>query len=214
MNIFVICAYHERKQKYDDRYTIYPALWWEDIPQDMVDLFHFRYNAKDELKKKITACSMSHLNLLSKIVEEKLEKVIILEDDAIVDFDRLDELEKCKGFTYIGGDVRPPLLKNDNHFDKTKIKHVNGLNTINTDDFVILGGFGYFIYHWKDAQDILNRLPYYDKYRAIDVMYKHLQKEKVITDYIYPPLVKLYMPDALSGYSAKQMKLKDDFSKY
>ena len=74
MRVFVINAYPERRDKYDDeRYELFPATWWKDVTDDEVKRYHFRHNAKLEYRKKVVACSLSHRNLLLKIIIEDLK---------------------------------------------------------------------------------------------------------------------------------------------
>ena len=56
-------------------------------------------------------------------------------------------------FVYVGGDMRPPLIKDDKTFQKSMIIKNVGLNTIDTDKFRILGCFGYFIPNKKVSLD-------------------------------------------------------------
>ena len=117
MRVFVVNAYEDRKEKYDERYELYPAVWWEDVTEEQVERYHFRYNAKMDYRKKVVACSLSHKNLLHKIIDEDLKDVCILEDDAVIDdWERLKELENVNEFCYIGGDITSPLLKDMKKF--------------------------------------------------------------------------------------------------
>ena len=46
MRVIVINAYPERKEKYDERYELFPATWWSDVSDEEVERYHFRHNAK------------------------------------------------------------------------------------------------------------------------------------------------------------------------
>ena len=213
-NILVVSAYPERQDKYDHNYTIIPAIWWENITDNQLKPYHFYHNAHKQHKQKVVACSLSHKKAIQHIIDNDLTNTIIIEDDAIVDLNRLDELKDYTEFTYIGGDIRPPLLKDDKKFDKLMIIKNTGLNIIDTDKFRILGAFGYYIPNISTAQMIINSVPSNNKEKAYDVELCKLQKRKLIKYYHYPPLSKLYMKDALTGFNAKAMKLNDDFSHY
>ena len=213
-NILVVSAYPERQEKYDHNYTIIPAIWWEDITDDQLLPYQFYYNARKEHRKKVVACSLSHKKAIQHIIDKKLTNTIIIEDDALVDLDRLDELKDYTEFTYIGGDIRSPKLKDDRSFDKSMIIKHNGKNEINTKEFRILGAFGYYIPNLSTAKMIIENLPVDNKEKAFDVELCKLQKKKYIKYYHYPPLSKLYMKDALTGFNAKAMRLNDNFSEY
>ena len=45
---------------------------------------------------------MSHKKCLQNIIDNKLNEILIIEDDAVIDFERLDDLKEYKDFTYIG----------------------------------------------------------------------------------------------------------------
>ena len=43
MKTFVISAYPERRGKYNEDYEIIDAIWWEDITDEILNKYHFRY---------------------------------------------------------------------------------------------------------------------------------------------------------------------------
>ena len=53
IRIFVINAYKERQEKYvgNDRYELFPAVWWEDVTEEQVERYHFRHNANMDYRK-------------------------------------------------------------------------------------------------------------------------------------------------------------------
>ena len=214
MNILVVSAYEDRREKYTDEYEIISGVWWEDIQELDLKPYHFYWNAKDSHKKKVVACSKSHKKAIQYIIDNDLKNTIIIEDDAIVDLSRLEELKGYDEFVYVGGDMRPPLIKDDKTFDKSMIIKNVGKNVIDTDKFRILGCFGYFIPNKQVATMIINSIPCNNKERAIDVEFTKLQKKGLIKYYHYPPLGTLYMPEALKGFNSKAMKLSSNFSHY
>ncbi len=214
MKVFVINAYPERRNKYDERYTMFPAVLSKDVEESDCDKYSFYWNISSKLKHNIVACSMSHKKCLEHIVINKLNEIIIIEDDAVIDFERLDELKEYNDFTYIGGDIRPPLLKDDSKFKKEMIISNVGKNQIDTDRFVILGCFGMYIPTWNVAKMIIENIPVNTKEKAIDVEMKKLQKKELIKYYHYPAISTLYLEDAKTGFSASQMKKLTTFSHY
>jgi GR25 family glycosyltransferase involved in LPS biosynthesis len=221
MRIFVVNAYPERRSKYDDRYEIYDAVWWEDLTDEDITDYYLRYNAKTDLRKKVVACSKSHKNLLMKIIKEDLKNVVIIEDDAIIeDFERLKELEEVNEFCYIGGDITSPLLKNMKDFksngekDNLRFEFIKGINQINPKEFKIGQTCGYYIPNSKVAQHILSNIPVNDKERAIDNEYMYLQKRGVINYFIYPALSVLNVEEARKGFTYSNHKLYDNQSEY
>ena len=217
MNIFVVNAYKDRQTKYlaDVRYQLFPAVWWEDVTQDQVDKHHFYHNAKLEYRKKVVACSLSHKKLLLKIIQEDLKNTIIIEDDAIFDFDRLDELKDLKNFTYLGGEITSKLMKNMKQFEKEDKQQLIselsvGINKIDHKIFKIGQTCGYFVPNARVAQEILSNIPHGNKEKAIDTELVFLQRKEKITDFIFPPLVKLNVEEAKKGFTYSNYTLASD----
>jgi len=222
MKVFVVNAYKERKEKYNDNYELYDAVWWEGVKENEYSRYNLRYNAKTPLRQKIAACSMSHKNLLNKIIEEDLTDVFVIEDDAIIDnFDSLKKVmkEANNEFCYIGGDLFSPLNKDAKEF-KSKTKDEirktlkEGINIINPDKFIILNTHGYYIPNKSVAEDILNYIPNAKKEKAIDIEYKSLQKKKIIKKFIYPAISILVVDEAKNGFSKMYNNFTDDKKYY
>ena len=176
----------------------------------MLSNHHFRHNCGDELKRKITACSDSHLRCLEKIKNEKINNAIIIEDDAVIDFKRLSELNFINEPCYIGGQIKSLKLKDESKFIKPEINI--GFQKIEIEKYRISGAFGYYIPNYTDTSLFLKQ--HYQKRRGIDVEYMLEQKKGNLKHFIYPAIVKLYLPDAITGFSNIQMNLKDDLGFY
>ena len=228
MNIFVINAYSERTNKYDERYTMYPAKWWTDITDEELDKLHFRYNCKIPLRKKITACCLSHLGMIQKIIDDDLKDVVIIEDDTIIkDFELLKETIHLlpEEFCYIGGQINSPLVKDYHTFTKNNKKEVidhirndnNIIQQIDKNIFRITHACGYYIPNKKVAIKLLSSIEELykgRKLRAIDVMFHQLQKKEIIKYFVFPALGTLHLQDANQGFTYSTYKLEDDQSEY
>ena len=228
MKIFIINGYSDRRDKYDENYTMFPAIWWETITDEELDKFHFRYNCKTELRKKICACTLSHLEMIKKIINEDLKDIVICEDDCMI-----DDIELLKEtiyllpdeFVYLGGQINSPLVKNYLSFEKkdkqniiSSIRNDNKLiHTIEPETFRITHACSYYIPNKKVALKLLSSIEEVYKgrrYRAIDVMYHELQKRKIITKFVFPAQGILHIPDAKKGYTFSQYKLTDNQKEY
>lgn len=213
VNIFVINISDERWERYKDdkRFTRWVGVNGRQLPLAFVEQNYIcMWNARESHKRSVAGCGESHLSLLRHIYENKINDVIILEDDTVVDFDRLSELKDVKDFLYLGGRFQSPTLKNK--LCKENIIVKNGLNKIDIDLFTITGGHAYYIPTYNIASDIYHDIMSKPKRRAIDAEYRRLQKGRIITDFIYPAIVELYLPHAMNGFtynSASQYKLKD-----
>jgi GR25 family glycosyltransferase involved in LPS biosynthesis len=135
------------------------------VKDEDVAEYHFRHNARLEYRKKVVACSLSHKRLLQKIINEDLKKVVIIEDDAIIDkWDRLEELENVKEFCYIGGQINAPLMKDFKKFedikDSVRENFCKGINVIDPKEFRLAHTCGYYIPDASVAQDILSNIPH------------------------------------------------------
>ena len=230
MKIFVINGYSDRKDKYDENYTMFQARWWETITDEELDMFSFRWNCKTELRKKICACTLSHLEMIKKIINEDLKEIVICEDDCIIDdIELLREtihLLPKDEFVYLGGQINSPLVKNYSSFEKkdketiiSSIRNDNNLiNCIQPETFRITHACSYYISNKKVAQNILDSIQeIYSgtrKMRAIDVMFHELQKRKIITKFVFPALGTLYLPDARRGFTYSTYKLTDNQKEY
>jgi len=222
MRVFVINAYENRKDKYDQRYELYPAVWWADLEDKDVENYYLRHNAKMELRKKVVACSMSHKNLLQKIINEDLKEVVIIEDDAVIDCEawkRLEQLKDVNEFCYVGGYMSSPFLKDLKTFeenDKEHVRHdlIKGINDIDPKIFRIGQTCGYYIPNAEVAREVLSNIPNGKKERAIDNEYMALQKKGNITKFIYPAIATLFIKEAKEGFSFSNYKLYDDQTLY
>lgn len=214
MKVLVINMSVKRWEKYKDdpRYERFEAVNGNEELDDLwVDThYHFRYNAKRSLRQNIAGCSESHLKCLRYIIKNKINNVIIIEDDTIVDFERLSELEDVKDICYIGGQIKSLKLKDEKIFNKPEID--SGFNKIDNEKYRISGAFGYYIPEYIQANILL--VHSYKKRRGIDVEFMLLQKKGLIKNFIYPAIVRLYMPDAVQGFSNPQMRLKNDLQYY
>ena len=216
MRVFVINAYPDRKEKYlkDKRYELFEAVQWKDVDHRDYN-YSFYHNACDNYMSKVIACSLSHQKLLLQIMQDDLEEVIIIEDDTILDFDRLDQLKDINEFCYIGGDLTSPLLKDMRTFKKEEKIYYQGcleegINQIQPDNFKIGQTCGYYIPNPKVAEMILNNIPVRTKEKAIDNEYIYLQRKGLINKFIYPALATLHIPDAKKGFTYSSYKLYDN----
>ena len=220
MKVFVINAYKDRREKYDDRYNIFQAVWWEDVTEEQLEKYHFRYNAKKDYRRKVVACAESHQNMLKHIISNDLKEVVIIEDDAVInDFSRLEELKDVNDFCYVGGDITSLTLNKSLDFRKTKKEYVReslklGMNTIDISNWRIAHACAYFIPNKKIAEKILNLIPVYDKCRAIDKEFMMLQEKKIIKDFIYPAIVTLDIGDAKKGFNFSRYTLPNGSQQY
>ena len=220
--IFVINICGNRWAKYsnDPRYTRWKGTNGKDLPLPWIQETYIAYwNCNENLRRSVAGCSESHLSLLKYIYQNNLQNVIIIEDDALIDFERLNELENMNDFCYVGGRFQTPLLKNNKNIDSIINRDLlihNEINMIQTDQFIITGGHGYYIPNSKVAEEVYKNILKKKKRRSIDVEFKRLQKEGKINYFIYPAISTLHLPDSNNGftYNSKRYKLTNNNYKY
>jgi GR25 family glycosyltransferase involved in LPS biosynthesis len=220
-NIFVINICEERWKKYKDdpRY----ARWQGWNGKEELDLewinenYHFYWNCNNDLRHNVAGCSESHLSLIKHIRDYKINNAIIIEDDAMIDFEALEYLSldrMCSNeILFVGGMFHPPVLKNLKTFVPPKYdKNIYSINTINPKQFLITNCHGYYIPKWELAEQLLVKKG--KKRRALDAETKHLQRARVLTKFLYPAISILNMEDAKKGFTWSKYKLKDDLKYY
>lgn len=209
MKVIVINLNADRWEKYDNNYTRFQAIDGnkELDPQWVDDNYHFRHNCNRKLRQCIAGCSESHLKLLRHIIDNKIDNAIVLEDDTLLDFTKLELLKDVDEICYIGGQIKALTFTTKDFEKPTNL--IEGINTIDKEKYKISGAFGYYIPHHKQAEILLSHN--YKKRRGIDVEFMMLQKKGLIKYFLYPAIATLYLPDAVNGFSNPQMKIKNDF---
>ena len=124
-----------------------------------------------------TGCFLSHMKLLKHIVDNKLNKVIVVEDDAL----QVNQLPESlpDTFCYLGGFIMNKKITNK---EKFIIQHKQGLNTLD-EKYRMVCCLAYYIPRWEIAEEIFKKLLNLKRWRAIDISIPNILKE---TNYIYP----------------------------
>ena len=216
INIFVINISDERWGRYktDERFNRWIGCDGQELDAKFVEQNYVcMWNAREKHKRCVAGCSESHLSLLKHIYENKINDVIILEDDTMVDFDRLDILKDVNEFCYLGGHFQSPVLKNKLCREKISLKE--GINEIDSNHFTIAGAYGYYIPTYDIAESLYINIMSKTKRRGFDCELRRLQKGDKIKKFIFPAIVELYLPVAQHGFSCKSSNFKlTDSKKY
>lgn len=208
--IFVININVQRWKKYSENtsniYNRFEGVDGTQLDLEKYNHYVFYWNKNEKSKRSTIGCAESHLSMMKYIYENKINNVIVIEDDALIDFSRLNELDDVKGFCYVGGRFQSPILKNDKVFQKEFNKEIfltQKLNTINPEEFIITGGHGYYFEKYNVAKDIFDDIQSQKRQRAIDVEFKRIQKNnsQLISQFIYPAISTLHLPDAQQGFT-------------
>ena len=152
-----------------------------------------RDDVSDELDKKMISmynypkpshlarcgCFQSHISLLEHIVENKLNDVLICEDDAAPTHVPVPTEYPKDTIVFVGGFLHNKKMTNNK---EVILQSTEGINNI-PDDYRILMTLSYIIPNWELADTILKKIKSLKRYRAIDILYGNLDIKKV---YNYP----------------------------
>ena len=151
-----------------------------------------------------TGCFLSHSKLLKHIVDYKLNKVIIVEDDALQIRDLPEVMPDT--FCYLGGFIRNKKITSK---EKIEIEHKEGLNTLD-EKYRMVCCLSYYIPRWEIAEDLYNKLMGLKRWRAIDVSLPNLLPE---TNYIYPAIY-VEQPCESQIQNKKKKKFANEFYEF
>ncbi len=170
------------------------------------DKLKIMWNAGEKKRKCGAGILNSHMNLIKEIADNKVDKALVVEDDSVIDFERLKRMNLDKlpqdSLIYFGGVLHPPTSFKDKKwkYENAKKNFKNGINVIEPAKYRIFGGFGYYFPKWEIAHNL-----YYDifstkeKLKPLDTEMTYLQKKGIIKYFYYPALSYLHMDDAKKG---------------
>ena len=207
-----------KKYKGNPNYKRFPAVIGSDLPADNEYLkgkLVMMWNASDKQRRNVVGCYLSHVNVLKRIVKQKLNKTIILEDDCQIDTKELNKIDLNKlpqdKMIYFGGTLRSMTFKTKgwdiNRTRKTLVcdKNKSTLNKIVPGRFKIGGAHAYYYPTWKSAENIIKYLESKERVRAIDSEHAIIQKNnpELLDSFMYPALGYLVLEQAQKGFSGQ-----------
>jgi GR25 family glycosyltransferase involved in LPS biosynthesis len=183
MNILIIHNSVKRKTKeirdisklssLSDNVKIIEAIFPDDLTEEQIDYYITKknfvcmpagYKNPEKIKSKI-CCSLSHFKALEFIIENKLNDVIIFEDDAVMYNENLFE----------------KFLSNRDLFEKNYITYLGGgffINSKNETTKYIMDTHAYYIHNYEQATKLYDKLKNAKKLKAIDSLIKRQIQEK------------------------------------
>ena len=193
--------------------------------EDKMDKEYFKkiimmWNAGDKQKGNVVGCLLSHLRIMRKIVSGKMNNVLVIEDDALVDMKLLKKtnLNKLKQdkMIYFGGVLRPLKFKDPNwNYERVKSGFKrNKVNKINPSRFKIGSTHALYYPTTKSAKELLNFFESKNRLRAIDSELAIIQKKnpQLLDGIFFPAIVYLVIEEAQKGFSGQYFK-KDGFDR-
>ena len=182
----------KRRTLLNYEYNLFRGIKGVDCPDWIVEKMKHRSNIQDKNKMGKLGCWASYATLLQKIINEKINNVLILEDDCIQvsNTDYLPPLGDKP--IYLNGYFHHPT--NYTKRNKEWIRNVKknlpikkGINAIRWDKIRIVGTWGVFIPRWEQAYEILFKLANSKTYTTVD---SQLSKHHIIDRFYYPSLFK------------------------
>ena len=169
-----------RRSKFQDTdYKRWTATKKDDVPLAIDNKMISRYNFPRESHLGRCGCFLSHTKLLEHIVDNRLDNVLILEDDAI----KINEIPvdyPKDSIVYVGGFIHHKQMMNN---QKIEINHEKGINEV-SEEYRMLGCLAYIIPHHSIALKILNKIYSQKRFKAIDIM---MGNTGIKQYYNYPP---------------------------
>ncbi len=193
MNKFVVnldrCK--DRMKYFDKSYTRWSAVDGAVLKDDnpVLSKMISMYNISPQQHRAKCGCFISHINLLQHIINNKLNNVLVLEDDAEMVNPLPDPLPE--EFTYLGG------FFSGKHFSDVEVPHRAGIWDI-PENTKLLMTLSYYIPQWEAAKFIYDEIMSQKRYRAIDVMLNNIHFTKCYhypACYIERPLVSTIRDD-------------------
>ena len=159
-----------RRNKFQTKkFKRFRAIPREEVPELVDKKMISMYNFGRDSHLARCGCWLSHTKLLQKIVDESLEDVLILEDDAIQVKDLPTDYPR-DGIVYVGGFIYNRKMMDES---QPKINHEIGINLC-PENFRILGTLSYIIPTPQVALTLLNKIYSQNRYKAIDIMYGNI----------------------------------------
>jgi len=161
---------------------------------------YYNISMKEHLCK--IGCIKSHTGLWRYIVQNKLNDILILEDDAelvgeIPDSSKLPQ----DGFTYLGGLTFNKIITQG----PKKVQLNEGVNHVNNEDFRMIMLVAYYIPHYSIAEKMLNTFDEKERFRMVDTM---IYKTKTNQYLYYPaPFIERNIPSQIRKKKPKHSNI-------
>ena len=158
----------ERRNRLNYNYTWIKGKLDIGAPDYIKEKMIFRGFHSEDFKKILIGVWWAWINLLDKIVEEKLNNVIALEDDCLqveeIDIDKLGHEP-----IWLNGSIKhPKALSKTNKTWEQSIKLNNGINKLEDVGIRLMSMWGLYIPKWEQAEYIRNELKNSKKFRMFD----------------------------------------------
>lgn len=198
----------DRWKHYEDTdYHRWRATPYQEVSQEDSDrmLSYWNISEKNHLCK--VACLKSHYSLWKHIVNNKINNVIILEDDALLINDTTYLESNQDGITYLGGATYTPKMTGgfiNCSFNKEITK-------IDFDKFRVLMTMSYYIPNYSVADKLIKMIDSKKRFRAVDVMLGEIKNNNGLNAYISYPASFIERPNDSQIQSKNRVKYANEF---
>ena len=191
MNKFVINLdkRKERMEHWDSSWTRWSAVDGMELPNDhwlvhnMISYYNITGGIHGRHHRGKVGCSLSHISLIEYIVENKIDDVVICEDDAEQINEMPTDLFMADSITWLGG-FFVNIPRHLGHITE-RLDFPTGLNMVDKNKMRILCLHAYYIPTWQVAKNILDWLYSKKRWRIFDAMATDLP----MNHYFYFPAV-------------------------
>tara|TARA_R110001599_G_scaffold293214_2_gene497031 strand:+ start:3408 stop:4181 length:774 start_codon:yes stop_codon:yes gene_type:complete len=184
-----------------------------DVPEWMTSKYKCMHNLNKNTKQNKLGCLYSHYKALRYIIDNKINDVIVCEDDVILKDKRsLENLKHYKSKLcpiLLSGEISHPKCwkKNREWIKNNNVVLDDGLNPIDYQEFRFFGTESIYYQNYNQALDISDLMLFTTKLSAYDMF---LSKQQKINSLIYPSLFKTY--NNLSQITNTNEKERDNYN--
>jgi len=149
----------------DTDFVRWKATSREEVSDELDKRMRSMYNFPRQSHLGRCGCFHSHTSLLLHIIENKLNNVLICEDDAI-QVNELPTEYPTDGIIYVGGFIHQSKMMDNTPVDVTLKKGINWIR-----GYRVLMTMSYIIPTWEVAHEMLSFIDARPRFSAIDIMY-------------------------------------------
>ncbi len=175
-----------------------------DLQEKLISYWNVRYT-KFHFSK--CACLSSHLKLWKYIIDNKINDVLILEDDAVGEWNHDTSYFRDDGITYLGGF----LLDSKNIKKKIKPIFEKGYHKLDEKKYRMLQAMAYYIPTWEIMTELYNTIINLKRYRAIDIMVTKIDIPKY---FVYPAVFTEERVESTINNNGKKKGYSNEYYHY
>ncbi len=175
-----------RRDRLNYNFVMLKASTPENTPEWVGKKMRRLFFHSDNFRKKQIACWYSWYRMFQYQYENKIDNLILLEDDCykINLFPDIDELGEEP--IWLGGAIHHPTCFSKGNRDWEKnIKLTNGINDLKQKGVRVQSNWGLYIPKWEQAKEIAEKMISSKYYKTPDA---HICSLKIVKKLYYPPI--------------------------